>query len=248
MSTRRNSPVEIDPIPAHQCSVNLRLDILTGLPFFSELSPSEIQHINTLFVEKGYDQGEPIFFAGDAAERLYVVADGHVKLMQHTYSGQNVMLELLKQGEFFGSLSPQPGQEYTETAIAYTPCCLLTIQNQDFSTLLQKHPSVSLKVIEKMSQRLQEANQMIRRLSAQSVEGRIAHILLRLAEKVGQPQPVGLLIQLPLSRADLAEMAGTTVETASRVLSRFQKEKLVESGRQWVAIKNLVKLQTYQEI
>ncbi len=89
---------------------------------------------------------------------------------------------------------------------------------------------------------------MIRRLSAQSVEGRIAHILLRLAEKVGQPQPVGLLIQLPLSRADLAEMAGTTVETASRVLSRFQKEKLVESGRQWVAIKNPGMLQTYQEI
>ena len=216
--------------------------------FLLELSTIEIKRINSLFTEKGYDQGERIFFAGDPADRLYVVADGYVKLMQHTYSGQNVMLDILKQGEFFGSLLPQPGQEYTETAIAHTPCCLLTIQNQDFSALLQQHPSVSLKVIEKMSQRLQEANQMIRRLSAQSVEGRIAHILLKLVEKVGQRQPVGLLIQLPLSRADLAEMAGPTVETASGVLSRFQKEALVESGRQWVAITDLAGLQAYQEI
>ena len=61
-STRNNYPGQIDQIPAHQCSVNLRLDILTGLPFISELSPGEIQQINTLFVEKGYDQGE--FFGG----------------------------------------------------------------------------------------------------------------------------------------------------------------------------------------
>jgi CRP-like cAMP-binding protein len=248
MATRRNSPVEINPVPVHQCSIHLRLEILGNLPFFSGLSAADIEQINTLFVEKGYEQSAPIFFAGDPAGHLYVVADGHVKLMQHTYSGQNVMLDVLSRGEFFGSLLAQPGEEYTETAIAHTPCCLLTIQSQRFSELLQRYPSVSLKVIEKMTQRLQDANQMIRRLSAQSVEGRLAHILLKLGEKLGQQQEIGLLIQLPLARADLAEMAGATVETTSRVLSRFQKEKLIESGRQWVALKNPAGLEAYQEI
>lgn len=248
MATRRKSPVDIDPIPAHQCSIHLRLEILANLPFFAELNSDQIQQINSLFTEKGYEQGEPIFFSGDPASHLYVVADGHVKLMQHTYTGQNVLLDVLIRGEFLGSLLPQAGDDYSETAIAQTPCCLLGIPNQAFSNLLQQYPSVSLKVIEKMSQRLQDANQMIRRLSAQSVEGRMAHILLKLGEKLGQPQEIGLLIQLPLSRADLAEMTGTTVETASRVLSRFQKEALIESGRQWVAIRDQPGLQAYQKI
>ncbi len=247
MATRRKSPVEINPVPAHQCSIDLRLHILSRLPFFADLTPADLEKINALFVESGYAQGQPIFFAGDPAEHLYVVADGYVKLMQHTYSGQNVVLDVLQQGEFFGSLSPDSGTEYADSAIAQTPCCLLAIQNQDFSAILHQHPSVSLKVIEKMAQRLQAANQMIRRLSTQTVEGRMAHILVKLAQKLGQPQEVGLLIQLPLARADLAEMAGTTVESASRVLSRFQKEGLIASGRQWLAIKDLPRLQSYQD-
>lgn len=248
MTTRRRTPLEINPIPVHQCSVDLRLQILGNLPFFADLQTDEIERANRLFIEKGYAQGEPIFYGGDPAAQLFVIADGHVKLMQSTFSGQNVMLDVLSQGDFFGSLLPQAGEEYSETAIAQTPCCLLSIQSQDFTKLLEQHPSVSLRVIEKMAQRLQEANQMIRRLSAQSVEGRMAHILLKLGEKLGQPQAVGLLIQLPLSRADLAEMAGSTTETASRVLSRFQKEKLIESGRGWVALKDPAGLQKYQDL
>jgi CRP-like cAMP-binding protein len=77
---------------------------------------------------------------------------------------------------------------------------------------------------------------MVRLLSVSSVEGRLAHVLLSLGDKLGEQDKVGLLIQLPLGRADLAELIGTTTETVSRMMSQFQKDGLIQTGRRWVAI------------
>jgi CRP-like cAMP-binding protein len=93
-----------------------------------------------------------------------------------------------------------------------------------------------------MAERLQTAHETIRQLSAFPVERRIASVLLKLSEKLGEAHDEGLLIQVPLARQDLADMAGTTVESASRVMSQFQKQGLIRSGRQWVAITDLAGL------
>jgi CRP-like cAMP-binding protein len=86
--------------------------------------------------------------------------------------------------------------------------------------------------------RLREAQATIQQLSVSSVEQRIAFTLLKLADKLGEPHETGLLIQMPLSREDIAAMTGSTPETASRVMTQFQKRRLIETGRQWVAITN----------
>lgn len=247
MSSRRKIPLDTEAIPPQFCSIDLRLSLLSKLPFFTSLATPTLTEINSLFIEKGYVAGETISFAGDPAAHLFVVADGNVKLMQHTFSGQDVMLDALKQGEFFGSLSILGDDEYADTALAHIDCCVLSIGSDDFRRILQEYPQVSLKVIDIMAERLKSAHEMIRQLSAYSVEQRLAHVLLKLAAKLGQEKEVGLLIQLPLSRTDLAEMVGTTTETASRVMSRFQKEGLVRSGRQWVAITDREGLLAYKD-
>jgi CRP-like cAMP-binding protein len=142
--------------------------------------------ISTSSSSKGFSPEETICYAGDPAERLYVVADGNVKLMQHTLSGQNVMLDVLKRGEFFGSLSILGDEEYSETAVAQTTCCVLSIGADEFRGILKDYPQAALKVIDIMSGRLKSAHEMIRQLSAHSVEQRMAHVLLKLAEKLGQ--------------------------------------------------------------
>lgn len=238
MSERRKTPLDLETIPAQQCSVQLRLEILGRVPFFSGLTRENLEAINRSFRERGYLPGETIYFTGDPAARFYVVADGRVKLLRHTAGGKDVLLDMLTPGEFFGSLELSGEGEHAETAQAHTAACVLSIEQSDFRQIPGRFPAVGLAILDIMNQRLKAAHELVRQLSAHSAERRIAYILLRLGDKLGKPRKVGLLIEVPLSRDDLAQMAGTTTETASRVLSQFQKDGLIDSGRQWVAITN----------
>lgn len=233
---RRHSPVEIDTVPAAHCSTDLRLQILGDLPFFAALSLKEIAAANEQFREHGFAAGETITFTGEPAANLYVVASGHVKLLHHTLAGKDILLDLLTPGEFFGNLSAQEDATYADTAMAHSDVCVLAIPTVAFRALLAQHAAVALAVLDLTTHRLQSAQERVRQLSAYSVEQRIAATLLRLAEKLGDERDVGCLIQTPLSRDDLAQMTGTTPESASRVMSQLQKEGLIASGRQWVAI------------
>lgn len=236
MPERRKVPLEPEEIEPHTCSVAMRLEILGKVPFFASLPPEELAGVNPLFREQGYEPGEFIYYAGDEAARLYVVASGKVKLVSHTLAGRDVLLDLLTPGEYFGSLATLGEALYADTAQAQTAVCALGIGADAFRGILDSSPAVAVRVLDVMAGRLRDARERIRQLSVHSVERRLAYTLLKLAGKFGQPKEVGLLIQVPLSRDDLAEMAGTTTETASRVLSQFQKDGLIDSGRGWVAV------------
>jgi len=244
MATRKTTPVKPETIEPEMCTIDTRLNILSKVPFFASLSAADVGEVNKLFREQGYDPGKPIYFAGDPATHLYVVAVGKVKLLQHTLGGQDVLLDILTPGEFFGSLSVLGDEEFPDTAQTQTTCCILGITAKDFQTVLQCYPAVTLAALDKVSERLKAAHETLRQVSAHSVEQRIAAALLKLAEKLGEEQQEGLLIQMPLSRQDLAQMTGTTVETASRIMSQLQKDGLIHSGRQWVAITNVAKLES----
>lgn len=238
MTSRRKSPVESENIQPHMCSVSVRHNILRHVPFFTMLSETDIERINQRFRDQGFEAGQPIYYAGDSATRLYVVATGKVKQMRHTLTGQDVLLDILAEGDFFGSLAILGDSTYRDTALAQTMVCVLSIDAEGFHEILQTYPPVALEVLNITGQRLRDAQEAIRQLSAHSVEQRLAYTLLKLADKLGETQDVGLLIQMPLSREDLAAMTGATTETVSRIMSQFQKDGWIESGRQWVAIRD----------
>jgi CRP/FNR family transcriptional regulator, nitrogen oxide reductase regulator len=242
MSEHRKNPLERETIEPEMCTLDLRLTILRQLPFFSDLPERAIGEISSLFREVGYEPGQPIFVAGDPAVRLYVVAAGKVKLLRHALTGQEVVLDILLPGDFFGSLPVLGEAVYADTALAHTTCCALTITGSDFQQILQRYPPVSLALLEIVSHRLHEAHKVIHQLSTSPVESRVAATLLKLAEKAGKERAGEVLIQLPLSRQDLADMTGATIETVSRIMSQFRKQKLVRSGRGWVAIVDQEKL------
>ena len=146
------------------------------------------------------------------------------------------MLDMLTPGEFFGSLSTLGDDVYPDTAQAHTQTCVLSIHADDFRRILEKYPAVALKVVDIVADRLRAAHERVRQISTFSAEGRIASLLLVLSKKFGKPGDLGLLIQSPLTREDLAAMAGITTETASRVMSQFLKDSLIRTGRKWVAI------------
>ena len=179
------------------------------VPFFNGLSQEDFEQVNGLFNERGYAPNETIYFAGDGVEHLFVVADGRVKLMHHSLSGKDVLLDILTPGEFFGSFSIRGDEVHPDTAQALTQSCVLGISVKDFHSILEKNPPVVLKVLDITAARLQAANERVQQLSAMPVEGRIASLLLVLSAKFGEQSDVGMLIQAPLARDDVAAMTGT---------------------------------------
>ena len=247
MAGRRRTPLAPEGIEPHLCTLDLRRQILRQTPFFAGLPPAEVDRISLHFSERGYQPGETVYHAGEPATRLYVVAAGKVKLVRPTPAGQNVLLDILPPGDFFGSLATLGDREYPDTAEAQTACCLLSVDADQFAEILRAYPAVALATLEIVAERLRDAHEVIEHLSAHPVEARLAATLLKLAERLGAESKHGVLIQMPLSRQDLAEMTGTTAETASRIMSEFRRAGLIRSGRRWVAITDPAGLAKFAE-
>lgn len=241
--TRPKSPVRLEWVDPVVCSLEYRLKIIGRLPFFKHLPVDAISRINNLFHDVDVSANERIYFEGDEAGHLYLVAMGKVKLVRNTASGREVLLDILHSGEYFGSLTIFGGRIHMETAIAQTDGCILKISAEDFEHILTDHPDVTRRVLEAVSQRLVASQEIVKQLSAYTAEQRVASALLRLAGKLGEARGQGVLIQLPFSRQDLAAMTGSTIETVSRVMSRFAENGWVKSGRKWVTITEMKRLE-----
>jgi CRP/FNR family transcriptional regulator, nitrogen oxide reductase regulator len=230
----------VDPVV---CSLDYRLKIIGRLPFFCHLSLATIIEINRLFEDRDIAAEQAVYIEGDPGENLYLVASGKVKLMRLALSGREVLLDILQGGEYFGHLAMVSQPEYSETAIAQTDCCILQISAQNFEQVLNRYPEVTMEVLKAVGQRLEESQEIIKQLSIYTIEQRIAATLIRVAKKLGEQKQTGMLIQIPFSRQDLAAMTGTTVETVSRLMSRFSGEGLLSTGRKWVVLNDLQRLE-----
>ncbi|MEP7137518.1 MAG: Crp/Fnr family transcriptional regulator [Chloroflexota bacterium] len=240
---RPKSPVRLDWVDPAVCSLDYRLKIIGRLPFFKHLPADAISKIDALFRDRDVSADGRIYFEGDEADHLYLMAMGKVKLVRNAASGREVLLDILHGGEYFGTLALLGGRVHTETAIAQTDCCILQISSAGFENILSAYPDVTRKVLEAVSQRLTEAQDVVKQLSVYTAEQRIAAALLRLAGKVGETHGQDVLIQLPFSRQDLAAMTGATTETVSRTMSRFAEAGLIKSGRKWVTITSTKQLE-----
>ncbi len=205
---------------------------LKSLSTFSSLKDSDIKEIAKYFHEEHYKKNEYIFFEGDEEPGMYIVVDGIVKLTKETADGKTVILRLTTPGEFFGWLTvgeSKPESTYTAQALVDTK--VLHISNADFLRLLVKYPAIAVRITCDASKMLLEAYDRLKSLAAEKVEGRIATLLLELAKKIGKRENGKYVINAPITRQDIAEMAGTTVETAIRIISKWKKEGIVNTQR-----------------
>jgi len=205
-----------------------RLQILKKTLFFSSLSEASLREISRLFTEEKYRRDDYIYFEGDSPEWLHIVKEGRVKLLKHSDTGKDIILQIYTPGDMFGEVALFDRKPYTASAQAMEPSWILKLSKKDFLLFFGRHPFVATEMITELGRQLQEAQATIKSLAVDRVEQRIAHILLKLADKVGVSEKGGIMINLPLTRQDLADMAGTTVETAIRVMSRFTKSKILK--------------------
>lgn len=235
--SRRKSPVE--PTIVNQdlhCSVEDQRKLLGASPYFVSLEPDQIRELQTSFLQRHYEAGDRVQIAGEPATRINIVAAGMVKLVRPTPDGQDVLLDFLGPGEHFGSLAALGSATYQEDVTAHTSCCILYTTAETFQEILKTYPAVAIASLHMVAARLRDAQATIEQLSAYPVEHRVASTLLHLAAKRGKEHEGATLIEMPLSRQDIADMTGAKVETVSRVMSEFRRSGLIDSGRRWISV------------
>jgi CRP-like cAMP-binding protein len=209
---------------------------LQAMPILSSLSQRDWEKVKHLFIEKHFGKDDYIFFEGDPSSWLGVVLEGRVKVIKHSEAGKDVVLDVISPGEMLGEVAAFNGEPYPATAQAMEPTVVASIHQDDYLRLLNQYPALALRMIEELGRRLREAQDMIKSMAVERVERRIARILLKLAATTGSSSEDGIIIELPLTRQDIAQMAGTTVETAIRTMSKFRKKGLVRTKRGRVTI------------
>ena len=217
------------------------------------LSPSEIEIARTAALLRDLDEAALKFVLGAAKIKIldkgsfffqkeepaihaYILLDGKVKLGQVAVDGQQVILGYLIPGRVFGIIAVLKKVTYPVTAQAVGKCKALVWDQDTLNRLLDKFPRMALNALRIMSGQIRGFQNSVRDLSTKRVEQRIARAILRLARESGKKIETGILIDLPLSRQDLAEMTGTTLFTVSRVLTEWEKRGLTQSQRQKVII------------
>ncbi len=207
------------------------VQIVRSVPLFMSLSQKDWEEVADMLVGRCYPKDAYIFHAGDPPDALYIVWMGQVKLLRHSEEGRDVVLDVIGPGHMFGEMAVFDGAPYSSSAQTMEDVAVVAISRPDFFRLLERYPSVSLAVISELSRRLRSASDLVHSLAVERVERRIARMLLKLAASTAQRSQNGLVIDLPLTRQDIADMTGTTVETAIRVMSRFRRQGLITTER-----------------
>ncbi len=178
-----------------------------------------------------------VFAEGEPADWFCVVVAGRLKLTQFGLDGTEVILRFVGPGEAAAALAAFEGSVYPATAWAEGGTRLLMWSREAMQALLRDHSVLALNALELVSGRLREVQERFRELATERVAQRVARALLRLVRQTGRKVEGGVLIDMPLSRQDLAAMTGTTLFTVSRVLSEWESQGIVESGRERVVVK-----------
>jgi len=217
--------------------------LLAQLPLLAGLPASELSHLAALARLDSYPPEAIIFNQGDPCDRFWLLIDGRVKIVHLAEAGREVILEVITPGEAFGgTVLFMP--EHPATARAMTAAHTFSVPGEAYARLVAQYPQVTQRLVRMLGARLHSL-MALQVLAGERVERRLAHILLKLADRAGRTEPDGsLLITLPLTRQDLAEMAGTTLETAIRTMSRFRALGWVETRRGgYILIRDRAQLQ-----
>jgi CRP-like cAMP-binding protein len=203
---------------------------LAQSPLFAPLTEEERGSLGQQMIRQRHQRDAYLFFEGDPAEWLVFVAEGRVKMIKHSESGRETILATFGPGQIVGEVGVLVGDVYPATAQALEPTVTLSLRRDTYADLVRSHPTLAWVLIVELGHRLQRAHETIRSMAVEKVERRVARVLLRLASASGERLDGGAVrITVPLSRQDIADMAGTVIETAIRTLSKFQKQGLVET-------------------
>ncbi|HUP50755.1 MAG TPA: Crp/Fnr family transcriptional regulator [Thermoanaerobaculia bacterium] len=211
-----------------------------AVPLLAALRKEDREALAPLCRIRGFDKGEVIFHEGDPADRIHFVHVGRVKIVKSA-AGRDVILEILGPGEPVGAVAVFERRPFPAGAVTLEPTAIVSIPEREFFALLENRPEMMRMLLAGLTYRLMMVNKRIADMTG-SAEHRAARLFLTLADRVGLPAGEGVRIPLALSRQEIADLIGTTPETAIRLMSRWQKDEIVLTEKEGFVIPAAEKL------
>jgi len=209
------------------------IDVLRRVPLFNDLADAELARFAEVLREREYPKNSVFLFEDDPGDALYVVRAGQVKVVLIGEDGREVILSVLTDGDFFGEMSLIDDEPRSAHVIAMKDSQLLVLRREDFQAQLEVQPKIALKLLRVLVQRLRRADEKIGGLVLLDVNGRVARLLLDLAEEGGGPK-----ITRRLTHHTIAQMIGSSRETVSRAMRDLVARGLIEVTRREISIKD----------
>ncbi|MFL0270276.1 Crp/Fnr family transcriptional regulator [Candidatus Clostridium radicumherbarum] len=209
-------------------------------PIFSVLDSDQLVEVTSSIIRRKYKKGQIIFFEGDVSDKFYIINGGKIKIFKYTKEGKEQILYILSEGDFIGYLSLlKKGRfDYNAEALEDVNVCMLT--KDDFDKIVKRTPEISLRILESLHDRLVSLENLVQTLSTKDIETRIAAILKNFAREFGKEEAKGIVIEMPLSREEMANYIGVTRETMSRKLTSMEDDGTIELvGNKKIIIKDL---------
>lgn len=214
----------------------LDISLIADLPPFRGMTNPEMEELLSSARAHRYPKDECIFRQGAEAKSFYLLLDGHVRVMRLTPGGEQVIARYISSGELFGIAKAISLDSYPANAIAAVDCIALVWSNTIWDQTVQAYPTFATNTYQTIGNRLQETQDRVIEMATERVEQRVATAILKLAKQTGVNTEDGLLIDFPISRKDLSEMTGTTLHTVSRLISAWESNGLIKSGRQKIIV------------
>jgi len=220
---------------------SMEVRLLKRVPLFSQLDDDELEKIRKLCVTQHYGRDRIILIEEESGNTLFLIQKGRVKVSRMSDDGREVILSILEPGDFFGELSLIDGKARSASVTAIEDSEVLLLRRGDFLGLLEEYPQISISLMKELAARIRKSDSQIKSLSLQDAMGRVASALIMLAEDHGRIKKGQVVIpKIPLQQ-DLANMAGTSRETISRVFRYLEDENLIERTGRKITIPDYVR-------
>jgi CRP/FNR family transcriptional regulator len=205
--------------------------LLAGVPAFDALAPDDLAQVAEVAVPRSFPAGHIIFREGDPSGTCYVIGSGHARAIRENADGRSIALAHFGPGDIFGELAMFDDERRSATVQTLDEVEAVAILGTDMRRLMRQHPDLAVKLVIGLGRRLREANERLSRQSFQTVQSRVAGVLTRLVEQAqeeGAPE-TGVLVTI--TQAEIAQLAGSSRESASRFLAVLERANVIEQGR-----------------
>lgn len=221
------------------------LELLGRVPVFETLGSEDLARVAEVAVPRGFSPQQVIFREGDQSDTCYIVKSGHCRAVRHHPDGRAITLAHFGTGDIFGELAMFDTDKRSATVEALDSVQALAILAGDMRRLMREHPDISAKLVVALGRRLREANERLSRQSFQTVQSRVAGVLARLVEQERSEGAEAPEVEIRITQADIAQLAGSSRESASRFLAVLERAGVLKQGRGRILVRDPAALGRY---
>jgi CRP-like cAMP-binding protein len=210
--------------------------LLKNIPYFSELTIEEMQNLVASSQKQKYPRGSIVLHKDDVGDETYLIMIGRVKVIITHTDGKEIILNILKSGDFFGEMAVFEHMPRSATVVAEEDCEVLIMSRENITNLIKRNPQIAFKLLSDMSRRLREADEQISGLAHLDAQGRVAQTLLKLSKEANMITDEGYQVFPKPPIKDIAAMSGTSHEIVSRLLSELTKKRIIDLTKEYIVI------------